>query len=335
MINISHRLIPDRTIGRRKRDRMAALEAKVRQTAPANAQTAANPALPSHSTSVENNVRLGDQVSPIELGPITQPQDLLNIPLTQSDMDFSTIWCPTVDPGSVVNFPITTPGFGSEAFNLDGTFNIESPLDVIDQSPYERACSTPGMDVTRQFSFKTSSTRSSSHSGSAGSDFADDYAFDIPLMKCMTAGLELANMLGCLESIFDPTAFGTLAPVSNPAVPAWLQPTTVQQTIPHHPFIDILPWPSVRTKLILALAQPAHLRPPAARDTNPMITLMADTDDIVDGCRVNGDGFNADDWEVGQAFFSNWWWALDPKIVNSTNQKRVQRGASRLQLSAS
>jgi hypothetical protein len=314
---------------------MAALEAKVRQTAPANAHTAANPALPSPSTSTENNVRVEDQVSPIEHGPTTQPQGLLNLPLTQSDMDFSDIWCPTVDPGSVVDFPLTTPGFGSEAFNLDGAFNIESPLDVAEQSRYHRTDSNPGMDITRQFSFKTSSNRSSSHNSSAGSDFADDYTFNIPLMKCMTAGLELANMIGCVESIFDPTAFGTLAPIANPAVPAWMQPTMIQQTIPHHPFIDILPWPSVRTKLILALAQPVHLRPPAARDTNPMLTLMADTDDIVEGCRVNGDGFDADDWEVGQAFFSNWWWALDPKIVNATNQKRVQRGASRLKLSAS
>jgi hypothetical protein len=150
-------------------------------------------------------------------------------------------------------------------------------------------------------------------------------------MKVMKAGAEIADSLGCAESIFDPSASGLLASVSDPSVPSWLQPTVAQQTIPHHPFIDILPWPSVRSKLIVTFAQPVQLRPTAARDVNPLLVLMANTDDDVEGCRVNGDGFDANDWEVGQAYFSNWWWwTLDPQIVNLSNEKRLKLGASKI-----
>jgi hypothetical protein len=167
----------------------------------------------------------------------------------------------------------------------------------------------------------------------ANDSFADDASLNIPLLKTIKAGFEIASMLGCADTIFDPTFRRTLAPLPGDSIPPWLQPTEAQQRIPHHPFIDMLPWPSVRTKLIVMFTRPEQNRPPSARDPLAVVKMMTDMDDEQEGFRVTGgDGLRYDNWEIGQAFFTHWWWALDRDIIDKSNQHRLKRGAPRLQI---
>lgn len=163
---------------------------------------------------------------------------------------------------------------------------------------------------------------------------SNDATLEVPVLNALRAGLAVANLLDCANSIFDPFALRTLTPQPQ-SVPLNLQPTDVQQRIPHHPLLDILPWPSVRTKLICALSLPAPLRPPPARDSMAIMQIVFDIDDTAEGFRVNGmNEFDGKAWEVGEAFFRNWWWALDREVLENTNRLRAQRGVGRLRLEA-
>jgi hypothetical protein len=163
--------------------------------------------------------------------------------------------------------------------------------------------------------------------------FADDFLLEVPALKVLKAGIEIANRLGCQDSMWDPTAKRMLDPYRTANLPLNLQPTTAQQRIPHHPMIDILPWPSVRTKLICAFSLPEALRPPNARDSFALIKLVSDIEDSAEGCRIDGEeGFDGENWEVGQVVVSNWWWALDQSIIDRSNELRAKRGAPRLAL---
>jgi hypothetical protein len=151
----------------------------------------------------------------------------------------------------------------------------------------------------------------------------------------LTAGLGIAQMLGCAESIFD---FNTLrvfdsATLPLTTLPQNLRPTEVQKRVPHHPLFDILPWPSVRTKFICVFAQPMQMRPPAARDPMALMQVIFDMDDSAEGVRVTGsDMYKEGNWEIGQTFFANWWWALDRSVVENSNTLRRKRGADKLRL---
>jgi Domain of unknown function (DUF3425) len=135
--------------------------------------------------------------------------------------------------------------------------------------------------------------------------------------------------------MFHPAFKHTVMPVDNPRLPSWLQPTKYQQLIPHHPIIDLLPWPSVRNKLICRMAQPLEMRPPSARDPMAPLALMSDMDDEEEGIKIAGSqGFNGEYWEVGQVIFDNWWWAFEPSIIKNTNRLREKRGAAKLLLNA-
>jgi len=58
-----------------------------------------------------------------------------------------------------------------------------------------------------------------------------------------------------------------------------------------------------------------------------------DIDDETEGMRIRGeDGWDSRNWEVGEKFFRNWWWALDREIVENSNRLRAERGAGRLRL---
>jgi hypothetical protein len=79
-------------------------------------------------------------------------------------------------------------------------------------------------------------------------------------------------------------------------------------------------------------SQPVELRPAAAQDPLAIMNMVVDIDDETEGCRLEGeDGLDGNNWEIGQVFFQNWWWALDRTIIEKSNQVRAKRGAPRLQ----
>jgi hypothetical protein len=114
--------------------------------------------------------------------------------------------------------------------------------------------------------------------------FPDESLFDIPFLKLHNVGMTMAGLLNCADTVWDPTFTRTLtaAQFSGSALPTNLLPTPIQGKVPHHPVLDVLPWPSVRTKLIVVFSQPIHLRPPIARDETVIMRLVQDLDDETD-----------------------------------------------------
>ena len=155
-------------------------------------------------------------------------------------------------------------------------------------------------------SCKTSRARSS-HSQTTAS-------LKSPSLKLLRVGVGVADTLQCSHLIWNPGARHVIdsSILLNLSLPSNFHPVGAQFTVSHHPLLDILPWPSVREKLIRAFAAPEHLRPPVARDALAIPQMMYDMDDASEGFRIHGpNGAKEEDWEVGQRYFINWWWALN------------------------
>ena len=145
--------------------------------------------------------------------------------------------------------------------------------------------------------------------------------------------MAIAELLGCDQVLWDPEMRWTFNPQHAVLLPPNLQPTTAQKLIPHHPMFDILPWPSLRTKLITTFSLPPEMRHPNARDPMALVFLVQDLEDTEEPCRVDGpNGLSDKDWEIGEVFFKHWWWTLDRSIIENTNKLRQRRGAARLRL---
>lgn len=137
---------------------------------------------------------------------------------------------------------------------------------------------------------------------------AADNIMDIPILKLLQCFANTAQAMGCMELLFshDPTVLWTMPCRTIPNLPENMQPTPAQISIPHHPIFDILPWPSVRSKLIFAFSLPEQQRPVIAKSATALIQLAYDVEDETDGFRLNGSGNTVDEWEVGQLFYKNW-----------------------------
>jgi hypothetical protein len=162
-----------------------------------------------------------------------------------------------------------------------------------------------------------------------------DANLEVPVLKTLQATLTVAQLLDCATTLWDPSYTRTLSLQALPAnLPLNLQPTPAQLTIPHHPMLDLIPFPSMRTKLIVMFSLPAALRPPQARDDMAIMQLAFDVDDESEGLRITGEGISLgeDECEIGQKVFSNWWWACDREIVAQSNRLRQRRGAGRLRI---
>jgi hypothetical protein len=159
-----------------------------------------------------------------------------------------------------------------------------------------------------------------------------DTIMDVPFLKTLRVASMVAEALGSQHLMFNYDALWTVPSSSFPRLPANMQPTPAQLTIPHHPLFDILPWPQLRTKLICVFSLPEQLRPENARGSTALVQVAYDIEDEKDGFRVNGEGMEKDNWEVGQAFLKHWWWALDRSILETSNAWRQRRGESRLSM---
>lgn len=119
------------------------------------------------------------------------------------------------------------------------------------------------------------------------------------------------------------------------SLPDNYHPMALQKVVKHHPVFDLLPWPSVRSKILHILTLPMEVRPQRARGDLATVTmqLMFDMKDAGGGLRVWGSNpFDEDNWEVGPVFFQQWWWALNSEIVKRSNHIRTQRGEDTLRL---
>lgn len=195
--------------------------------------------------------------------------------------------------------------------------------------------------------------------------FPDDRILEVPSLTLLNAAVKVAQRLKISELIWDISAISpfyqnqtssssTLSPPSltttqtspepsHPGtysstpideLPPHLRPTPTQCSVPHHPILDLLPWPSTRNKLIQVFTLPVELRPESARDSMALLQLVQDLeDDGGEGVRINGqDPFQPRAWEIGQVLLERWWWALDYGAIQSSSRAREKRGQRPLAL---
>lgn len=181
----------------------------------------------------------------------------------------------------------------------------------------------------------------------------DSYFFPMTELSLMRAVMRISDRLGCTDAMWqidgqspflesnkkkgssssspnmDISAINTKNTIA--LLPANWRPTRAQRFVPHHPALDILPWPSVREKLIGLFSLPLDERPPIAADPLALVHLIYDLEDSAEGLRIWGsDPYDPTCWEVGQLVFERWWFVFDRDIIEQSNRWRELRGASRL-----
>lgn len=167
---------------------------------------------------------------------------------------------------------------------------------------------------------------------------SDSYLLPVYELTLLKGLLRIAERLGSPEDVWSltsqsPFAGGGGTP-ANQLPPTW-QPTTTQILMPHHPFLDFLPWPSVRDRVINIFALPERSRPPSAAGPTGLANLAYDIEDNSEGVRIYGDDpYDPTYWEVGQVFFQRWWFLFDRDIIATSNRWRRLRGAPPLTIKA-
>ncbi|KAL4811994.1 hypothetical protein BDW67DRAFT_179138 [Aspergillus spinulosporus] len=128
----------------------------------------------------------------------------------------------------------------------------------------------------------------------------------------------------------------SLRPTDSALFPASLQPTSIQLTIPHHPWLDLLPFPQMRDNLILAGAGVGEGRGyddvQLCRDMCGYGTLSLPADRTVGigetGIIIWRDPWDPDGWEVTETFLRRWRWVVAgcTELFRATNRWRAIRG---------
>jgi hypothetical protein len=163
--------------------------------------------------------------------------------------------------------------------------------------------------------------------------FEDSYNLRVLELDLLRGCLTIAKRLNISDAIWS---LHEISPFSDPAnahltydhLPLNLRPTAAQRTLPHHPVLDILPWPTARNKLIHVFSQTPDLRPPGTRCPTALMDLIYDIEDSAEGVRIWGDDpCDWQNWEVGEKVFGKWWWAFDGEIIKNSNEWRTNRGA--------
>jgi hypothetical protein len=201
----------------------------------------------------------------------------------------------------------------------------------------------------------------------------DGAVLSVPILDAIRAFGTVAMALNVAAHLWDPCYLHILSPCipALSSLPANMHPVPAQLTIPHHPLLDLLPWPSVREKLICMLSMPSAFRPPVAKEiddddepcqafpttaarqgddfvsggvkqSTAIVQLVQDLDDLQDGAGVRvhgnrtawgeGNELTEDAWEIGDLFYRKWWWCLDQRIVELSNSRRRERGLPRLKM---
>lgn len=176
--------------------------------------------------------------------------------------------------------------------------------------------------------------------GSTDSDgsLSDSYLLPVYELTLLKGLMRIAERLGSPDDVWSLTSQSPFTKGGGTPAgllpPTW-QPTATQVLMPHHPFLDFLPWPSVRDKVINIFCLPEGSRPPSAAGPTGLANLAYDVEDNSEGVRIYGDDpYDPACWEVGQVFFQRWWFLFDRDIIATSNRWRRLRGAPPLAIKA-
>ncbi|KAI9164102.1 hypothetical protein HJFPF1_05738 [Paramyrothecium foliicola] len=114
--------------------------------------------------------------------------------------------------------------------------------------------------------------------------------------------------------------------------PTELQPTQLQRTVPHHPWIDLFPFPTFRDNILRALDANLFDDDDLCHDVLGLVDAAAEQPSII----VWTASSDTRGWEVNAAFLKKWGsLVVDcPEILASTNYWRTRRGDAAFNITA-
>jgi len=141
------------------------------------------------------------------------------------------------------------------------------------------------------------------------------------VMNGMTAWTAFTCIATMLDLACDQdSGFNICAPLNS--IPPPLAPTLQQQMVPHKPYVDMLPWSSLRDRIL------------NSQTTINEIEFIMDM--ASDELKVWGSTpWDPTGWEMGSNLVSKWWFLMDDGILLATNFWRAQRGEEALILAQS
>lgn len=154
-----------------------------------------------------------------------------------------------------------------------------------------------------------------------------DLLLDLIQLNFTRALMENIRILG-LESdqLHDDaiSPFNTAGPWQDDSLhtlPIYLQPTVIQRSIPHHPWLDLLPVPQMRDNLILAGE--------FEEETQLCLDMKGSGSTRLgkSGIIVWSDPWDPAGWEVTEPFARSWGWVIRNcyDLAHSTNRWRAKR----------
>jgi Domain of unknown function (DUF3425) len=155
------------------------------------------------------------------------------------------------------------------------------------------------------------------------------------VLRACLANLKLLNLVEAantgeecgspvLKILTDPTP---VSETGKPLIPPHLEPTTLQRTVEHAPWIDIIPHPVWRDNLIRASGTYS-----AEEICNDVVGGLWDDDpdpDILErGVIAWSPPWDISGWEVSEGFLKKWGWILRgcDEVLAATNRWRRMRG---------
>jgi hypothetical protein len=104
-------------------------------------------------------------------------------------------------------------------------------------------------------------------------------------------------------------------------LPPAMVPTTKQLMVRHKPYIDMVPWPAMRDKILEPVV--------------PIDELQLIGDFLASDLQVWGSTpWDLMGWEIGPKFAKKWWFLIDEGMLLTTNYWRSQRGEQPLALAS-
>ena len=105
----------------------------------------------------------------------------------------------------------------------------------------------------------------------------------------------------------------------NCNLPPAMVPTTKQLLVQHKPYVDMIPWPSMRDKILESVV--------------PIDELQLIGDFLAGDLQVWGSTpWDLMGWEIGPRFAKKWCFLIDEGMILTTNYWRSQRGEQPLAL---
>jgi hypothetical protein len=142
-----------------------------------------------------------------------------------------------------------------------------------------------------------------------------------------------AQTLGYTSWLMSPSARSHFSPadhlnksLSN-SLPASLRPTALQCSVPHHPWIDLLPVSELRDNL-LRQGETTYDAQQLCRDMRGFQAVSSGYGGVI----VWGDPWDPEGWEVTEAFARKWPWVVrgNRSLFQSSNHWRAKRHESAL-----